>query len=80
MAKTKYKGEFFTTEQLADRWKMKVETLEIWRQRGKGPKWIKLTDGQRPSIRYPIETIHEYEAANTRPAPQLPSAPADIGA
>lgn len=68
MAKTNYKGEFLTTEQLADRWGMKVETLEIWRQRGKGPKWIRLSEGKRPSIRYPLELIHQYEALNTMPS------------
>lgn len=65
MAKAHYKGEFLTTEQLAERWSMKVETLEIWRQRKKGPNFVKLTDGKRPSIRYPIETIHAYEATHT---------------
>jgi len=65
MAKKRYKGDFLTTEQLAERWNMKVETLEIWRQREKGPNFVKLTDGKRPSIRYPIETIHAYEAKHT---------------
>jgi len=65
MAKPHYKGEFLTTEQLAERWNMEVGTLEIWRQRKKGPNWVKLTDGKRPSIRYPIETIHAYEATHT---------------
>lgn len=68
MSKTQYSGEFLTTEQLAERWNMQPETLEVWRQRKKGPKWVRLTEGKRPSIRYPIELIHEYEAANTRPA------------
>lgn len=68
MTDTQYSGEFFTTEQLAERWGIKPETLEVWRQRGKGPKWIRLTEGKRPSIRYPIELIHEYEAANTMPS------------
>lgn len=68
MAKPHYKGEFLTTEQLAERWKMKVETLEIWRQRKKGPKWVRLTEGKRPSIRYALEVIEAYEMQNTMPA------------
>lgn len=65
MAKTE-QDKFLTTEELADRWKMKVETLEIWRQRKKGPPFVKLTDGKRPSIRYSLAAIEAYEKAQTQ--------------
>lgn len=63
-----YSGRFFTTEELAARWApMKPETLEIWRQRKKGPQWVRLEDGTRPPIRYPVEAVDAWERDHTMP-------------
>jgi len=32
--------EFFTTEELAERWRVKPTTLGVWRKIGKGPKSV----------------------------------------
>lgn len=66
----RYSGHFLTTEELAARWKKKAATLEIWRQRKQGPDYIKLTDGSRPSILYPIEAIDAYEKIHTELLPR----------
>lgn len=49
--------EHFTTKELAKRWKMSTNTLEVWRTQRKGPKYTKI--GRR--VLYHINDITNYE-------------------
>lgn len=57
-------GKFLTPEELSDRWRgtVKLATLQTWRSRQQGPKFVKA--GGR--VLYPISAIQEYEKRNTR--------------
>ena len=49
----------FTQNQLAARWKHSPRTLEQWRWKGIGPRYLKI--GGR--VIYPLEEVEAYEAA-----------------
>ncbi len=51
-----------TQADLADRWQLSVRTLEAWRQRGVGPRWLRV--GR--AVRYPIEEVEAFEAVSLR--------------
>ena len=55
-------GTFVTQVTLATRWAKSKRTLEGWRQRGIGPAFVKI--GR--SVRYQLDVIEAYEAANLR--------------
>lgn len=40
--------------------KVHPDTLEQWRSRGVGPKWIKLGESPQSPIRYKASVINEY--------------------
>lgn len=46
-----------TTQEVADRLRLKVGTIENWRYLGKGPKWIRIGGG---TIRYPEHDVEEW--------------------
>jgi hypothetical protein len=48
---------FFTTQEVADRYRVSVRTVEGWRQRCVGPKWIKLGG----HIRYHLNELAKFE-------------------
>ena len=48
----------FNKHQLADRWNMSVRTLQDWRHKKTGPKYIKFKGW---SVRYPLDDVVEYE-------------------
>jgi hypothetical protein len=48
-----------TEQELAERWRMSIRTLQGWRQRKTGPKFIKIR-GQ--AVRYPMDDVLTYEA------------------
>ena len=48
--------------ELADRWRLNSRTLERWRWRKQGPKYLKL--GGR--VAYRLEDIEAFEAAQLR--------------
>lgn len=50
-------NKLLTTEELAERWQMKASTLANWRNKRKGPKYIKV--GR--NVRYNLEHIQEFE-------------------
>ena len=52
------------TVQLSDRWHMSTRTLEQWRWKGIGPRYLKI--GGR--VLYRLEDIEAYEAAQRRGA------------
>ena len=47
----------FTTDELAERWKMNPQTLKRFRKNQEGPKYLKIES----SIRYRLSDIEEYE-------------------
>ncbi len=47
-------------KQLAERWSISVKTLQAWRLKGGGPRFIKL--GR--AIRYRLEDIENFESEN----------------
>ncbi|MGG7565007.1 helix-turn-helix transcriptional regulator [Rhodovulum sp. DZ06] len=48
-----------TQDQLAARWAISPRTLEQWRWRGVGPRYLKI--GGR--VIYPLDEVEAYEAA-----------------
>ena len=48
-----------TKQELAERWRMSIRTLQGWRYRKTGPKFIKIR-GQ--AVRYPMDDVLAYEA------------------
>ena len=48
-----------TEQELAERWRMNIRTLQGWRYRETGPKFIKIR-GQ--AVRYPMDDVLAYEA------------------
>lgn len=55
-----------TTDQLAERWKLTPDHLEVRRMRGEGPPWVKLGDDARAPVRYRLEDIIAYESSKKR--------------
>ena len=49
----------FNEHQLAERWNMSVRTLQDWRHKKTGPKYIKFKGW---SVRYPLDAVVEYES------------------
>jgi hypothetical protein len=49
-------------DQLAKRWNLSSRSLERWRWRGEGPRFVKLGG----AVRYRLEDILTYEAAQAR--------------
>ena len=50
-----------TQSDVAKRWGLSEKTLEHWRARRYGPKWLALS---RNCIRYRLEDVEEWEAAH----------------
>lgn len=59
----------FTEKELAARWRITTRTLQGWRSRGIGPRFIRI--GER-SILYTAEDVARYEAANIVGKPPAP--------
>lgn len=66
MAKPKPDEILITTEELAKRWGMTADHLEVKRMRGKGPAYIKLGEDPRAPVRYRMQDILDYEKAHTK--------------
>lgn len=47
-----------TETELSERWKMSIRTLQFWRYRKTGPKYIKI---HGRAVRYPMDAILAYE-------------------
>ena len=52
--------DLLTPKDLSKRWNFKEITLSIWRQQGKGVRYLKI--GRR--VMYRLQDIEEYEANN----------------
>ena len=46
-----------TENQLAERWGLSIKTLQDWRRKGTGVRYLKLGK----AIRYPHEIVEKYE-------------------
>ena len=55
------KNSSLTQEELATRWLIKPPTLDVWRRKGKGPKFSQTESG----IFYKLEDIEAYEKSRT---------------
>ncbi len=53
---------FLNQVQLSDRWQISVRTLEKWRSRGDGPKFVKVGS----AVRYRLTDVEAWEAGQTR--------------
>lgn len=58
-----------TEKELATRWKLTTRTLQGWRSKGIGPRFVRL--GER-SIFYRLSDVQAYEAANVVGKPIAP--------
>ncbi|MEY4673857.1 MAG: hypothetical protein RL148_1641 [Planctomycetota bacterium] len=56
--------DLLTTEELAQRWRLSEDTLRIWRQKGKGPKFVKFGDQRTSAVRYRLSDVEKYETEN----------------
>lgn len=54
-----------TTAELAERWGMKVAGLEGWRERGQGPKYLKLLPTRGGRVIYLLKDVEAYEKKHT---------------
>ena len=54
-------NSFITTKELSRRWKINPNTIEHWRARGFGPKFVKI--GRK--ILYSINAVIAFENDNT---------------
>jgi len=58
------KHKLLTTAEVAARLRVKKNTLDKWRLRGRGPRFLKFgSDGASGRVRYTEEAIAEYVAA-----------------
>lgn len=53
----------FNETELASRWKISVRTLQDWRRRKTGPRFVKL---QGWAVRYPLQAVIEFEEQSVR--------------
>ena len=57
-------AELLTTEEVAALLRVKKNTLDTWRLRRRGPRFLKFgSDGASGRVRYTAEAIAEYVAA-----------------
>jgi DNA-binding transcriptional regulator YiaG len=53
----------FNETELASRWKISVRTLQDWRRRKTGPRFVKL---QGWAVRYPMQAVIDFEEQSLR--------------
>ncbi len=52
---------FLTTQDLAQRWGMKPQTIRKRRVTGGGPKYVRLGDSPHSKPLYPLSEVERYE-------------------
>lgn len=57
---------YLTSGELAQRWRIDPKTLANWRNKGRGPAYIKLGEGTQAKVLYPQEAVLAYEQAGVR--------------
>lgn len=50
-----------TTKELSERWAMAVGSLENWRQKGKGPAFVKMGKAKNSDVRYRVADVEAFE-------------------
>ena len=53
----------FNETELASCWKISVRTLQDWRRRKTGPRFVKL---QGWAVRYPLQAVIDFEEQSLR--------------
>ena len=53
--------DFFTTEELAARWRLNPKTLANWRNQRVGPPWLKLGEGRNARVVYAMAEVLAFE-------------------
>ena len=54
--------DFLRTRDLAVRWGIKEQTIRVWRTRGTGPRYVRLTP---TLVAYPMAEVLRFEAERT---------------
>lgn len=62
--------QLFTPEQVAKLLSVSIRTLEDWRYKKKGPKYIRLM-GKQSGIRYPEDLLDDFLAEEMRKSLEL---------
>lgn len=57
--------DMINTKQLADRWGMAIGSIYNLRNKGGGPKYLKL-NGRNGTVLYKIKDVERYERRNMR--------------
>lgn len=52
---------YLSTKELAERWRLKAETLSNWRVMNTGPAYTKLGSGKSAKVLYRLEDVEQYE-------------------
>lgn len=65
LSTTVHLDDLLTSKQTAALLRIKPNTLEIWRSKGKGPEFIKLGDSQSAPIRYLRSVVMEFAKRRT---------------
>lgn len=53
---------FLRTRDLAKRWGIKEQTIRVWRIKGTGPRYVRLTP---TLVAYPLAEVERFEAERT---------------
>jgi hypothetical protein len=63
--------QLFTSEELAERLGVRIETICNWRKQGYGPAYIKFSKGKRGAVRYRATDIQAWEESRMRIVPSV---------
>lgn len=53
--------KMLTTKELSERWAMAVGSLENWRQKKKGPAFVKMGKAKNADVRYRVSDVEAFE-------------------
>jgi hypothetical protein len=59
---TSNQREYFSSAELADRWRLSLQTLANWRHAGKGPPFVRVAS----RILYPAQAVYSLERLDTK--------------
>ena len=62
--------EYLTEEQVAEMIQVHPGTLQNWRVRGEGPRFVKLGNRRRSLVRYRTQDIEEWMFNDARSVPK----------
>ncbi len=55
---------YLTGEELADRLRVSPKTIANWRNMGRGPKFLRSSEGKRGRVLYRLEDVEQWERRN----------------